>query len=317
MNSVIISQNIGLLYKTFSSKKKERFDIILEPLQAIIQLALMRFCPIGTKLTIHDNLLEIQRPTYTQGIMRWYNNDNKDDLFYLFNVCKRFGLFYRDLREVREIVENDNDELIEANLYSLLIESASKGLDKLSQTYNSVEKISLLHTLQLYKMILLKPNIFENKVEEKEEMEENNGGMIDVDLNSCFGSVVDVGSNITGEECGISLGGGLAPGNASAIYNANINDIDIGDSISVALSKKSSSKKNGFIGSKNSNNIDNIFINIKNIYSKELLNIILNLFIVLVKNEDNDCDCYIDGINSILNNTNCQIRKWISDNIVF
>ena len=35
-------------------RKKERFDIILEPLQAVTQLALISFCPKGSKLTISN-----------------------------------------------------------------------------------------------------------------------------------------------------------------------------------------------------------------------------------------------------------------------
>ena len=57
--------------------KKERFDIILEPLQAILQLACLSFCPIGTKLTIQNNLLYVQPPSWHQGIMRRYNNDTQ------------------------------------------------------------------------------------------------------------------------------------------------------------------------------------------------------------------------------------------------
>ena len=33
-------------------KRKERFETILEPLQAITQLALLAFCPKGSKLSI-------------------------------------------------------------------------------------------------------------------------------------------------------------------------------------------------------------------------------------------------------------------------
>jgi hypothetical protein len=43
MNTVIHFYN---LMKT--EKKKERFDIILEPLQAVTQLALLSFCPKGS-----------------------------------------------------------------------------------------------------------------------------------------------------------------------------------------------------------------------------------------------------------------------------
>ena len=51
-------------------RKKERFDIILEPLQAVTQLALISFCPKGSKLTISNNLLSIQEPTWFQGLLR-------------------------------------------------------------------------------------------------------------------------------------------------------------------------------------------------------------------------------------------------------
>ena len=64
-----------------SDKRKERFDIILEPMQAVIQLALLSFCPPGSKLSISNNLLLIQHPTWIQGVIRSFNNDKKDDLF--------------------------------------------------------------------------------------------------------------------------------------------------------------------------------------------------------------------------------------------
>ena len=54
--------HMTLLYNTFKSSKKERFGIILEPLQAILQLAFLSFAPIETKLTIYNNILYIQGP---------------------------------------------------------------------------------------------------------------------------------------------------------------------------------------------------------------------------------------------------------------
>ena len=48
-------------YNLFSKgKRKERFEIILEPLQAMIQISFLGFYPIGSKLNIHNNLLYIQ-----------------------------------------------------------------------------------------------------------------------------------------------------------------------------------------------------------------------------------------------------------------
>ena len=87
------------LYNFFKTdKRKERFDIILEPLQAITQLALMAFCPYGSKLTISNNLLFIQSANWGQGMLRSFNNDKRDDLFYLFNSIIRFNKFYQTNR---------------------------------------------------------------------------------------------------------------------------------------------------------------------------------------------------------------------------
>ena len=143
-----------------SEKKKERFDIILEPLQAITQLALLSFCPKGSKLTISNNLLSIQTPGWGQGAWRAYNNDGKEDLFFLFNAIVRFNRFYLFLKE-------ENDEY--CDLFDLLIQLSKRGIDKLLQTYANIEQPALLHTLQLYRNLLDKPALFT----ESEEMDVN------------------------------------------------------------------------------------------------------------------------------------------------
>ena len=75
---------LNLYHLMKRDKKKERFDIILEPLQAITQLALLSVSPKGSKLTISNNLLAIQQPGWFQGLLRSYNQDMKEDLFFLF-----------------------------------------------------------------------------------------------------------------------------------------------------------------------------------------------------------------------------------------
>jgi hypothetical protein len=129
-------------------KKKERFDIILEPLQAITQLALLSVCPKGSKLTISNNLLSIQQPGWFQGLLRSYNQDMKEDLFFLFNAIIRFNRFYDYLKN------EDNDY---CDLYDLLIQMSKRGIDRLIQTYSNTEQPALLHTLQLYSILLEKP----------------------------------------------------------------------------------------------------------------------------------------------------------------
>ena len=149
------------LYNFFKTdKKKERFDIILEPLQAITQLALLSFCPKGSKLTISNNLLSIQNPGWGQGAWRAYNHDGKEDLFFLFNAIVRFNRFYLFLKE-------ENDDY--CDLFDLLIQLSKRGIDKLLQTYANIEQPALLHTLQLYRNLLDKPALFT----ESEEMDVN------------------------------------------------------------------------------------------------------------------------------------------------
>jgi len=140
------------LYSLFKKDyRKERFDIILEPLQAMTQLAFLAFYPIGSKLSINNNLIFIQSSSWAQGVLRTYNHDKRDDVFFLFNAIMRFNRFYVYLRE-------ENDDL--RNLFELLITLGKLGIDKLLQTYANVDQASLLHTLQMYRTMLDKPDIF-------------------------------------------------------------------------------------------------------------------------------------------------------------
>ena len=214
-------------------RKKERFDIILEPLQAVTQLALISFCPKGSKLTISNNLLSIQEPTWFQGLLRSYNHDGKEDLFFLFNAIIRFNKFYI-------FMKRESDEF--CDLFDLLIQLSKRGIDKLLQTYSTTEQPALLHTLQLYRVLLDKPNL----LTDHEETEINRRH----------------GLNTT------------------------------------------------------SNSMDDIFINIRNIYSSHEYIILYQSLILLEKNTEH-YDIYLQGINTMLSPSYNKIQKWISDNIVF
>ena len=161
-------ETIFQLYNLFKKdKKKERFDIILEPLQAITQLALLSFCPKGSKITIANNLLSIQQPHWSQGIWRSYNQDGKEDLFFLFNAIVRFNRFYSYIQE-------ESDEFCE--LFTLLVKLSKGGIDKLLQTYANSDQPALLHTLQLYRNLLDKPGIF---MDEKDDIPDDKINNID------------------------------------------------------------------------------------------------------------------------------------------
>jgi hypothetical protein len=217
-------------------KKKERFDFILEPLQAMTQLALMSFCPIGSKLSIQNNILCIQMPTWTQGLWRNYNNDSRDDVFFLFNAISRFSRFYRFWKTRDDLVT------ICPSLYDLLVKLAKRGLDNMLQTYANVQQPSLLHTLQMYRSMLDKPELF--------------------------------------------------------LHNGTVSG---GDDDTTAITTKE---------------IDDVFIQIINIYSQEDLNIMFDVFTLLERQPDSYLT-YMQGLNSIMTPRNTEIKKWINDKIVY
>ena len=137
-----------ILYKTVASRrKKERFETILEPLQALLQIALLSFYPVGTKLTIQNNIMTLQPPTYSQSMARWYNNDTKEDLYFLFNVFHRFKKFYAHYKA-------DAPDSVQHRLYALLIDLSKTGINKLIRTYGQTDKPHILQTLTMYKFIL-------------------------------------------------------------------------------------------------------------------------------------------------------------------
>ena len=79
---------------------------------AVVPIATWTFCPVGTKLSITNNILTIQEPSWSQSISRSYNKDGRDDLVYLFNVIVRFNKFY---------IANNKDNCKNSSLFKILI----------------------------------------------------------------------------------------------------------------------------------------------------------------------------------------------------
>ena len=77
------------------SSQREKMDMVLEPMQVMIQLALLSHCQIGSKISVSNNILTIQKPKWYQGSVRWWNGDNKDDLYYLFHAIRRYYKWYK------------------------------------------------------------------------------------------------------------------------------------------------------------------------------------------------------------------------------
>ena len=287
-------------------KPKERFETILEPLQAVLQIGLLSFYPIGSKLAIHNNILTVQGPGYTQQVRRWYNNDKKEDVFYLYNVFSRFHKFYK------HVLEDSNAAVGTAGaagtgenrkLFLLLIELAKIGINNLTRTYNLTDKIHILHTLQMYKGMLDNPELVRR----------------------------------LGSSSGGGGGGGGANTGHDHDYTADHGGGDVDDEpmprqfpLKVRGSSASSSPPMRPLltpaagpgtpvipnDSLMDNNIDTIFIKITDLYSQEDYTIIYNT-LLKIQNDPQYFMNYIDGLNKILEPANIRIKKWIDDNIVF
>jgi hypothetical protein len=150
MNSLFSFQppaSITTFYQSLTaSKPKEKVDMILEPFQAMVQLALLSICPIGTKLCIHENILYLQSPTLIQPFTRWYHSDKKDDVYFLYGVMKRYIKWYNP--------QVNKESPVSQKLYQLVTSMAIEGLDCLFKTYRSADSNTVIHVIQMYKNIL-------------------------------------------------------------------------------------------------------------------------------------------------------------------
>ena len=138
-----------------TSNIKEKADMILEPLQVMIELSMLAYCEIGTKLSVDSNLLRLHPPSYTQGIVRWWKNDKKQDIHYLFHAIRRYYIWYK---------------------------TAIIGLNKLIETYKKCDERSILQTLSLYKDVLDLDNsdLFKDKSAEAINMDKVFKNIIDI-----------------------------------------------------------------------------------------------------------------------------------------
>lgn len=272
LTSALNPFNIKYVYGIFGGKKREKLDFILEPLQAMLQLSMLAFCPLGAKLTINDNLLGIQLPGMSQGIVRFFNDDTKEDLYYLFNVFRRFVSYYGYLRK---------DPKYKA-LYDILIELSKHGLNNLIQTYTDCNKINVLHTLTMYKVMLEKPEFFN-----PDPIETHNASH-----NTSDDSSIEPKHKNKNKQ----------PNSSSSI---SVHEFDkIGTSISLPLPASGIS------------NIDNIFDKIVSIYSQEELIIIYNTLIIMKRCDAQQTNIELmNGLNTIMTSTYIKIKKWINENI--
>ncbi len=279
---------IQLLYKTISgNKKKERFETILEPLQALIQIALLSYYPIGSKLTIQNNILHIQAPSYSQSVTRWYNNDTQEDLFYLFNIFCRFKKFYMDIKAGH------------AKLFELLISLAKNGINNLIRTYNQTDKTHVLHTLQMYKNML-----------------DGTNHNYHAAVTSPVGIPDSISANARSDNHNHNHSHDKNKKNKIHRHENSVSLDSDNDNEKQLKNKEMTNSASSASSASPDIDMDTIFIKISDLYTDEVFHIIYNTLIVMECDDTNYMD-YANGLNMILHPINIRIKKWIDENIVF
>jgi len=139
MNDIIASGALQGL-KTLFQKKTEH-NVIIDPFSCLIKLSLLRFLDAGTKISIHNNCLYFNSPTYVQGIIRFMYGDNREHLHNLYLPIQKSVEWYWN--------DKNND-------MTYIFNNAVVGLKMLKNAYS--EYATIQHTLDYYIIILMQKN---------------------------------------------------------------------------------------------------------------------------------------------------------------
>ena len=139
MNDIIASgtiQSIKLLFQ----KKVER-NVIIDPFSCLVKLSLLKYLDSGTKISIYQNRIHFNSPSYIQGFIRFMYGDNREHLHNLYlPIQKSVEWFWDEKNEDMTYVFNN----------------AIIGLKMLKYAYN--EYATIQHTIDYYIIIMMQKN---------------------------------------------------------------------------------------------------------------------------------------------------------------
>jgi len=139
MNDIIASGALQGIKSLF--QKKTEHNVIIDPFSCLIKLSLLRFLDSGTKISIHNNCLYFNSPTYVQGIIRFMYGDNREHLHNLYLPIQKSVEWYWN---------DKNNDII------YIFNNAVIGLKMLKNAYS--EYATIQHTLDYYIIILMQKN---------------------------------------------------------------------------------------------------------------------------------------------------------------
>tara|TARA_B110000967_G_C18869565_1_gene554625 strand:+ start:464 stop:1066 length:603 start_codon:yes stop_codon:yes gene_type:complete len=117
-------------YQFIGGSVLDKRVIILEPLCVVFRLSLLQYKEKGTKLSIHNNSIEYQGPSYDQGLLRKFVGDSREDLHHLYHPILKVIDWYP------------------YNEYNVFYSECIKGLEMLYSVYE--ENSTIRHTLSHY-----------------------------------------------------------------------------------------------------------------------------------------------------------------------
>ena len=130
--------------ESFSKDKREK-NFILEPLTVIFRLSLLQYKDRGTKVSIRDNSIHFQPPTYDQGLIRMMEGDTREDLHNLYHPLLKCIEWYS------------------YESYQFIYDECIKGINILNSNYESNSTIK--HTLNHYIDVIKNNDTSREKIE--------------------------------------------------------------------------------------------------------------------------------------------------------
>jgi len=127
---------LSLNYNNMSNR-----NLILEPFCCIMRIILLEYKSIGTKISIQNNSILYNDPSFYQGILRSFYGDNREDIHNLYSpILKGFEWY----------------NIGESNMNRYFFEKLIIGLEKLNSVYdeNTIIYHSISHYITMIKDLL-------------------------------------------------------------------------------------------------------------------------------------------------------------------
>jgi hypothetical protein len=111
----------------------------LDPITTIVKIGLVGHKNLGTKLGLHNHMILIQEPGMYQSIQRFFNGDDRNQLYQL-----RYPIIYFHGLALGLVEESTHQENLA--FYQYLEEKAITGLKRLKTTYENNSNVGSITT---------------------------------------------------------------------------------------------------------------------------------------------------------------------------